>query len=120
MWRRIADRATHGRHVHRRIGNERSNDLLDHLGLDERLVALDVDDDLGVRNLRCDFGDTISAARVMCSSHDSFDTTFLDRISDLLTVSCHNDTVHVSCCARAFRDPADHWFSSNIDEGFSG
>jgi hypothetical protein len=53
---------------HRRIGNQRFDDLLDHLRLDERFVALDVHHDVA-RQVGSHFRDAIGAGAVRGACH---------------------------------------------------
>jgi hypothetical protein len=59
----VVNPAVERRHLHRAIGGEGRNQLADRLRIDQRFVALDVDDDVGVERGR-DLGETIGAGFV--------------------------------------------------------
>jgi hypothetical protein len=56
---------------------------------------------------------------VVCSGQNCFNTARANCISDLLTISRDDHAVYVTGGTGALRDPANHGFSSNIDESFS-
>jgi hypothetical protein len=66
---------------------------VDVLGAHLRLVALDVDNDVGARVPRRDLGDAVGAAEVVGARHLELDAAFARRVGDLLRVGREDDAV---------------------------
>jgi hypothetical protein len=104
--------------VDRRIGNEWSDDLLDHLGFDERFVALDVQHDVA-RQVGGNFRDAIGAGAVRCARHPRDSAKGRHRSGHALVIGGHDYGIHAARGCGATINMLDHGTSSDIGKGFA-
>ena len=89
--------------------------------LEQRFVALNVDDDGAVveRKGRRGFGQAIGAGRMVGAGHDCIDAVRRDRPEDSLIVG-RNDDPRGTPGTRALGDAHDHGLAANVRQWLSG
>jgi hypothetical protein len=114
----IRDRHAHRRHLEHRIRDERGNDLLDHLRLDERLVTLDIQHDLAGET-RCHFRDAIGARPMPCARHhrDAAEASYRRR--NPLVVGGDDYRIDAARRGGASINMLDHGTAGDVGERFS-
>ena len=80
-------------HLHAGIADERSNQFADRPRIDQRLVALDVDDDVAVQRGR-HFREPVGAGLVGGFGEAHLAAKIVDRRGDAEVVSGHDDPRH--------------------------
>ncbi len=88
-------------------------------GVNEGLVALDVDDDAGV-GVGGGFRDAIGAGEVVGARHDDFGAEGSGGIEDALVVGGDEETGKGFCLGGALEDVLEDGFVFEGDEGFAG
>jgi hypothetical protein len=116
---RIGDAPPQRAHRQRGVVRERRHRLIDHARLDQRLVALNVDDEIAVERGR-DFGEPIGAARVRRRRQPDGAAKPLDRPHDALVVGCDDHRGQRARRRRAAIHVLDHRPSVDVGERFSG
>jgi hypothetical protein len=113
---RVSARDDESRHVRVRFTRESVHQAYKRLRVNERFVALDVQDEwLG--KARCSFGAAVGAASVTTVSHLRSDAAGGARGHDFQGVSGHNNR-GASCgqWAQILGDPDDHGFAAKIGQ----
>ena len=87
--------------------------------IEHGFVALDVDDDLGVR-CGCRFGHAIGSGDVILASHDDAGAEFLSGRADAFVVSGDDYAGEVARLRSPLPDVLEHGFAADRDEGFAG
>ena len=104
---------------HRRIGalGEQARDALHQRRIEQRLVALDIHDDLVVREVeqRSRLGETIGARRVVRARHDSVESMCDDGVEDPRIVGRDDDAPRTAR-PRLLGDPDDHRPPADVGE----
>lgn len=106
-------------HLDGRVGQERRNGSIDGVGLDQRLIALQVDDGtagVGSHHLR----DSIGAAHVVDARHDRGAAETAHGARDALVVGGHDYGVHQTRRGRAAIHVLDHRAAGDRGKNFSG
>src|SRR5215510_9819797 len=111
---RLAGRA----HDDRPVGEQGLEGGLDRRRLDQRLVALNVDDDLGVQPRR-DFGKAVGPRRVIRRRHDRLDSRAGDGLKDAFVVRRDDHATDRSRLFGAFDDAQNHRFSADLYQWFA-
>src|SRR5262249_26303630 len=87
--RGVVDAPPERAHLERRITGKSKDSLVDGLGLDERFISLQVDDQVIVEP-GCNLGNTIGAARMIRRSHPDVAAERAYCATDALVVGRHN------------------------------
>jgi hypothetical protein len=87
--------------------------------VDERLVALDIDEDVA-RFVCGNFGDTLGAGTMIGASHASAAAERLDRIDNPLVIRGYQHFMDSLGPFGPFVDVLDHWFAAKGDKGLTG
>ena len=100
--------------------SQRHDGGIDCSGIDEGLIALDVDDDLGVGVARGDFGNPVGAGNVVGPGHPDGGSEAPGFGKDSLVVGGDNSAGEVSRHVHAFPDVFKHSSATKGGEGFTG
>jgi hypothetical protein len=114
----VGDPAPQRRHLDAGVAFERRNQLRDGLRLDERFVALDVDDDLAVE-IRRDFGNPIESGAVLHARHADDPAEALHRLLDPGIIGGHDHRIHALRGRRAGVHVLDHRAAGDVGERFA-
>lgn len=106
-------------HGKRWVVEERLNGFVDHACVDERLVALDVDDDVAVDVLD-GLGEPIRAAGMVGGGHDGAAAGGRDGAGDPVVVGGDEDVIEGIGEPASFEDALDHGFPGDLEHGFAG
>ena len=98
---------------------ERRQRFGDHRRVDQRLVALDVDDDVAVER-RGHFGEAVGAAAVVGAGHHRHAAVGLDRVAHARVVGRDDDLGDPRRPPRLFDDADDHRQAAEVDQGLAG
>ena len=111
----VHDRLPERRHLNVRILIERCDGLGDHVRLDEREVALDVDDDVAVEAFG-DFGNAVRSATVSGPRHPDDAAESLHSRRDPAVIGRDDDAVDARCRCGAPVHVLDHRASADVGE----
>src|ERR1700730_2649429 len=95
------------------IRAQRLNQSVDQSRIDERFIALDVDNKGELACFAGDFGDAIGAAVMTRRGECDFCAPIESRIGDTHIVGSNNYRIQFSCALATFQDMLQKWFASN-------
>jgi len=103
-----------------KIFPEGAGEGINESGLEEGLVALDVDNVGGVLAGGGGFGNAVGAGGVIAAGEGEGGVNFLAEIGDTLVIGCDEEFVEFLALASAFEDVLEKGFSEEWMEGLSG
>ena len=106
-------------HEQRRIVSEGLNRLVDGVRFDERLVPLEIDDEIAVERRR-DFGDAVSAGLVSRTRQSGSAAETSYRLRNTFIVGGDDDRVDRSCGRRSAIHVLDHRPAGDIGKRLAG
>jgi hypothetical protein len=107
------------RHFEVRVFEERGRHLVNHVGMKERLVSLDVDDDFGFEAAG-DLRDAVGAGGAVGAGHDGLAAEGLDGAADAVIIGGDDDGGGAFGSGGALPDVLDHGFAGDVGEGLGG
>jgi hypothetical protein len=110
-----------GRHGAARAFLERLYETIDHDRLDQRLISLDVDDDIVGRkpDEPPGFGQAVRAAGVAGAGHHGFAAEGLYGLQDARVVRRHQHPVQAPGAGCTLKDPLNHGLAVDVGKGLS-
>ena len=115
----LADLIAAGSHDLSLVADESLGDLVDDLGHDQGLVALNVDDVLAVV-VAGHLGDTVTAGGVVGCGQHGLAAESLDGVHDALVIGGDHQLVDELSLAGALVDVLDHGLAQDVLQGLAG
>jgi hypothetical protein len=115
----VADGRSHGGDLGRRFFEERGHGGIDRNWINERFVALDVDEHVAWF-VRRDFGDALGAGAVIGAGHAGFAAEGADGVDDALVVGGDDDVVDGLCLLCALIYALHHGLAGERDQRLAG
>lgn len=102
------------------VGGEEVGELVDEGGLDEGLVALNIDEMSGVGELGSGLGDTVGAGGVLGGGHGDGGSEGFGGFFDSLVISGDDDGVEFLALAGALEDVLEEGLSAEVEKRLPG
>ena len=99
---------------------KRSDKSIDHGRVDQRLIALHVDDEVAVRPLCGDLGEAICPRCVVGTRHDGVAAVLFDGRTDAFVIRRHDDLVDALRLYCPLINADDHRLPRDIAQGLPG
>jgi hypothetical protein len=93
---------------------------IDHVGLDERFIPLDIHDNCIRRQVLCGFRETVRTALVIESGHDNLASEFPDSSGNALVVGRNEDSLDRFGALNSPVNVLYQRFAVNFNDGLSG
>lgn len=99
------------RHLRARVGLQSADELLSQMWIQKGLIALNIDQDPGGREIPGDFCNPVGPARVGGGSERHLGTERKRDLKDPRVVGCHNDPVGTGNLNAALPNMLDQWLA---------
>ena len=116
LLRRVFHAHHDGRHRQILIHLKGCDEIVDHGRLDQRLVALHVDDEVDLRVCLCHLGESIGTRRMVGARQERLAAFRSHSIVDALVVRRHDHLLGLLRAARTLQDAADHGLAADVGE----
>lgn len=107
-------------HVQTWISAEGCRELIDEFGVDERFVALDIENVCGLGNALDGLGESVGSGGMIRRGHHRFAAEMGDGFCNAFVIGCDDDFRKFRGEFTAFPNVLDEWFTSDEVKRFSG